>query len=348
MALRSTEKSRISSCTASDEIARAVIRKYTELGKSLTDDAAQLVLAGIVAIHNNSIDVISLAVGNKFSPTGDKQDDSVRDCHAEVLSRRAFKHWLANEYKSVDEGKKSLYFDSKRDTDGILRLVARSDVTWVLYISSAPCGNACIRRWGESPKETFHESLGQFELFDDRPHPPFHPHSQAEGQTAIIFKGQSTIRSCSDKILNWNVLGLQGIAFSGLIKSKIFLDGIVIGRKFVRKHAQRALCCRLSSKRIHKDIKHSLHHPSLMCTAVKLDEGGMNSEVGAIFTERVFWWNKAVPDGEYLDGSLGKRQDGSTSILSHGSMKTLRSYLPKPDPSIISLGLILSKQLEDI
>jgi hypothetical protein len=85
-----------------------------------------------------------------------------------------------------------------------------------------------------------------------------------------------------------------------------------------------------------------------MCTAVKLDEGGMNSDIGATFTDRVFWWNKVVPSGEYLDGTSGKKQDGLVSVISPGSMHTLRSTLPSPNPSSRDLGSILTKQLLDI
>ena len=341
MSIRSAEKARNSSCPAADNIAHAVMAKYKSFNLG-DENTAQLVLAGIVAILDEKIHVISLGVGNKFQPTGTKNPDLVRDCHAEVLARRAFKRWLLQEYQLCTQGKTSSFFSL--DSSG--KIVPIKSLQFVLYVSSAPCGNACIRRWGDSPKETFNETLGVAELLNDQPHPPFHPHSQKEGQTAVNRKGESTILSCSDKILRWNVVGLQGVGLSGIVPSKIFLHGIVIGRKFVRKHSERAFCCRLSSKRIPEEIKNSVNHPRLMCTAVKLDEGAMDVEVGATFTEQSFWWHEGMPSPERLDGNAGISLNGETSQLSASMLTKLRAHIPPPDLNITALSEKLSEQLE--
>ena len=313
--VRSAEKSRISTCSAADAVALAVIEKYRELQKLDSKSDSQLVLSGIVAISNSeNLQVVSIGVGNKFHPQGLKSETMVRDFHAEILARRAFKRLLIEEYVIINAGGISSFFEKVES--GKIRL--RKHMQLVLYVSSCPCGNACIRRWGDSPKETTNLLLGELEIFNDAPHAPFQAHSIHEGQAAVTFKGQSGIFSCSDKILRWNVFGLQGSRLSSLV-DRINLSGIVIGRKFVRKHAERAFCCRLNYKRIDNEIKMNLHHPSLMCTAVKLDESvfDTDSETGAVFSDLCMWWNFHMKNPEILNSSSTK------SLLSRESFGIL-------------------------
>jgi hypothetical protein len=341
MALRSGEKARSSSCPAADNIATLVIEKYRQFIGNSEGNSPQIVLAGIVAVYQDQAHVISLATGNKFQANGDKQEGSLRDCHAEILSRRGFKYWLLGQYAMLKAGKESEFFNPHITEDGRLRLQLKSGVEWILYISSCPCGNACIRRWGDSPKEIYNDSLGPFGLVNDQPHPTFLPHSYKEGQTAVTFKGQSTIHSCSDKILRWNILGLQGLSLSGLCSGRILLDGIVVGRKFVRKHAERAFCCRLTSKLIPLELRTAVHHPRLMCTAIKLDEAPLQVEVGAVFTEDTLWWVMGMNSPEWVDGNTGRTVAGRASRLLMD-----RESITKhdPDESLIKLADLLQAQ----
>ena len=69
-AVRSAEKARTSTCALADTVANAVIAQYRQLTPGDARDD-QEVVAGIVAVSDNSVRVISMGVGNKFSPSGE-------------------------------------------------------------------------------------------------------------------------------------------------------------------------------------------------------------------------------------------------------------------------------------
>ncbi|KAJ1416547.1 hypothetical protein B484DRAFT_454256 [Ochromonadaceae sp. CCMP2298] len=86
------------------------------------------------------------------------------------------------------------------------------------------------------------------------------------------------VMSCSDKIARWNVLGLQGGVLSSLFRP-IYLSSITAGRKYSEVHSRRALCCRVqdfdASSGTYCGGAYSVHHPVMLGTAVKFDEGAM-------------------------------------------------------------------------
>jgi double-stranded RNA-specific adenosine deaminase len=111
------------------------------------------------------------------------------------------------------------------------------------------------------------------------------------------------LMSCSDKVAKWNALGCQGSLLSGILSGPVYLTTCVIGRKYSHAHLCRALCCRISgytypfnesnsiSKRrkrkgselasdVHSPPSNSAslyytHHPSLLSTSVKFDDGAI-------------------------------------------------------------------------
>ena len=342
--VRSTEKSRVSSCPLADIVAEAVIAKYRSLRP---ENEGQSVLAGIVAVQDEHVHVISIGMGNKFNPTNQRRSNAVNDCHAEVLARRSFKLWLIRQWEDVcGSNCESPFFKPNHAN----QLTLLPNVKFVLYVSSAPCGNACIRKWGKAEKEKYSETQILHHLPDD-PHEPFHPHAHSEGQTAISFKGTSPfVLSCSDKILKWNVLGLEGVRLSPIVSVPIRISAIVVGRKFVKKHAMRAFCCRLSSGKIDPEIRAQLHHPSLLCTATKFDDGTFEDGKGATFSDSAIWYADGV-GMEELNGLTGLvRNCQKDSALSSTEFSKLidTMWIPAPTKQRIDLGRSLARQIHQI
>jgi hypothetical protein len=347
--IRSAEKSRTSTCTLADIAALEIMKTLKTLRNEPKSESLQEVVAGVlVTVNQKTIHVISIGLGNKFNARGVKEDTRVRDCHAEVLARRSFKLWLLTEFEALERGDHSKFFTLE---DG--KLARKADVAFFLYISSCPCGNACIRRWGDSPKEKLHLTNEKLGIPQFLSHPSFHAHARHEGQLAVSFKGESNILSCSDKILRWNVLGLQGLALSGILIEPLFLDGIIIGRKFVRKHTERAFCCRLTAKGVNKQIKDRIRHPVVMCTSAKMDEGTFKAQDGggASFDQTAMWWMLGRKTAEFIDGTSGTKRDSpDDSEICKASLYQKRLYLKIPDPPVdmIRLSDLLDMELNKL
>ena len=229
--------------------------------------------------------------------------------HAEILVRRALIRWMLD----------TRYSDEHR---------------FHLYVSSAPCGNACIRRWATVKKETLGEDVQIFGLKHER----ISLHAVKQGQIALTTKKEgdeasdeflpsgvskfheSGILSCSDKIAIFNAVGWTKLGLRSALP-RVDLASITVGRKFARAHAQRALCCRLQDAKID-----SLHHPALLCTAVKLDEGGREEDT--VFSNDVFIWS-SQREPEWLNYETGLTVEGQISIYSTGSLVDDAALLPR-------------------
>ena len=78
------------------------------------------------------------------------------------------------------------------------------------------------------------------------------------------LSNMNTQVSCSDKILGWNVLGLQGSLLASLLTAPIYLRSITIGGKsFSHGAVARALCCRAAPGANRIAAPYALNHPAL-------------------------------------------------------------------------------------
>jgi len=329
--LRSIEKSRTSTCRFADLVAESVIQVYRQLDipdleaeEALRGQGSQTCVSAIVMLEQpDCLTVCSIGIGTKIVPEDVAKSDSegkrVYDSHAEVLARRGFVRFLYAQSRAWRSRLPSIF------QTGVFPLQLRNDITFHLYCSSAPCGNACVRRWAKGLSETYAEDIGPFQ-WPQNPHPRFLVHSPL--QVAVLCKVQATRigetnvtdgegisssskggvdpleippgtalpgtaqassrATCSDKVARWCAIGLEGTLFSSLMSvaaGPIRLSTVVAGRKFSRLHMERAICCRLMSF-WSKDQP----HPASLCTSVKLHEGGYSQEDKAKFTDFALVW----------------------------------------------------------
>lgn len=223
---------RTSSCAFADNVAAVAMRAYDAVLAHLADrdpsrstERGQTVLAAVVArdarCEPPRLRVVSLGTGTKFLCAADIDADAlsgtkVRDCHAEVLARRGMKRFLYAQIRAA----RRLYLprdaedaNARSNAPGVAedeeerwlvlepvpgvaptRWRVKEEVSFHLYTSSAPCGNATVKRWARGAKETFDDTLGPFALpartpgndEHDKRHNSFG--SIAEGQLAFLWK----------------------------------------------------------------------------------------------------------------------------------------------------------------
>lgn len=207
--IRHAEKRRTATCLFADRIAQISVEQYRRIIPE-SERPPQTCLATVVA-HDTENDVLTvqgLGVGTKFLTESVLRDEAessqygrrVRDCHAEVLARRAFRRQLTleilNDLKSPPPGSLKCYGILERSTtSSSYRL--RSGVTLHFYTSSAPCGNATLKKFAKMTKEKFREELGP-EEWPLEPHEPILGSSVQLGQFSLLIKKDSESFSTTD------------------------------------------------------------------------------------------------------------------------------------------------------
>ena len=397
-----------------------------------TERTAQTVVASMViwrrAVESKFVDssalvdqlqVVALGVGTKFMPASEDRADIGRLCdsHAEVTARRGLLVFLYAEVERCWQTASATVPNDdnllehpcifKLGDDGLC--VLREGVTFHLYTSSAPCGNASLSRWTRACDDTavgtdmssatgvpwMHVVEPERQLF----------HARREGQIAALIKGsfysdsepdesytidraivdehaehsltnvdslihscdrQGTVPpgcsaiveptgsaalgaldtsrcmktvlekslhslSCSDKIARWQCLGLQGTLLLRWLTSPLYLQTVVVGRKFGRKRCERALCCRLQDFRpescpelasLPRDFR--IHHIEALGTRVLLPEpcttGTPGSEhIAAEFADECGCWSAGARESESTTDCAGvsggfEWHDGRTGL----------------------------------
>ncbi|KAK9868969.1 hypothetical protein WJX84_005714 [Apatococcus fuscideae] len=195
-------------------VSRAVLEMYKSLPKTGKPQAHEhTVLAGILALKqspdgNGSLySILSLGTGTKCLGASQRspQGDTVNDSHAEVIARRAFKRWVYQELEGAmaepsapcpsPQWRQRSQIFSRLQT-GQWQLL--NGVTFHMFISQAPCGDACI-----------YSAVGVLRRKPGR--------------------GEATLSmSCSDKMARWGLLGLQGSLLMAFLAEPVYLSSVHI------------------------------------------------------------------------------------------------------------------------
>jgi len=252
-------------------------RKLPKQGKPT--DSQWTVLSAIVLVKSSDqkqIKILSLATGTKCldGSTRLKSDPGtlLHDCHAEVLARRGFMLWLVEEMLLAKDGLSefiSVVGENKYDLE--------EDWLIVMVSTHPPCGDAAIFV-KESEKSDANSDEEKSFVSEDGPPckkarfdlnrtgaklvsgtDPLSPglgyHKVGEVRTKPGRGDRTLSLSCSDKIIKWNMVGLQGALCSYLLSRVLHLRCFVLsGSMFNKSSLERALYGRAGVDHVNKPI----------------------------------------------------------------------------------------------
>ncbi|XP_033617722.1 double-stranded RNA-specific editase B2 isoform X2 [Fukomys damarensis] len=197
-----------------DSVSQLVTQKFRELTIGLTSmHARHKALAGIVmtkGLDTRQAQVIVLSSGTKCI-SGEHISDqglAVNDCHAEIVARRAFLHFLYAQLelhlsKRQEDSERSIFVRLK---EGGYRL--RENVLFHLYVSTSPCGDARLNSPYEittdlnSSKHLVRKFRGHLrtKIESGEGTVPVRGPSAVQTWDGILLGEQLVTMSCTDKI----------------------------------------------------------------------------------------------------------------------------------------------------
>jgi double-stranded RNA-specific adenosine deaminase len=220
----------------------------------------------------NHMEVVSVGSGTQCI-TGVNTSSKglvVNDSHAEVVARRSLMRFFYKELLAKLTNSSTVFVDS--ETVGVEKV--RDTLKFHLYVSTAPCGDGALFSREDNqnrvpPPDGTHrptlenkkQGVLRTKIEDGEGTVPVGENSQ-QTWDGILHGQRIRTMSCSDKILRWNVLGLQGALLSQFMKP-VYMSSLTLGSLHHHGHLCRAVCCRAA------DIEHSLpagftvNHPTL-------------------------------------------------------------------------------------
>ncbi|XP_010642230.1 double-stranded RNA-specific adenosine deaminase isoform X3 [Fukomys damarensis] len=323
--------------TFHDQIAMLSHRCFNTLTNSFQPSLLGRKILAAIIMKKDSEDmgvVVSLGTGNRCVK-GDSlslKGETVNDCHAEIISRRGFIRFLYSELmKYNSQTAKDSIFEPARGGE---KLQIKKSVSFHLYISTAPCGDGAL--FDKSCSDRAVEST------NSRHYPVFENPKQGKLRTKVE-NGEGTIpvessdivptwdgirlgerlrtMSCSDKILRWNVLGLQGALLTHFLHP-VYLKSVTLGYLFSQGHLTRAICCRVT--RDGSAFEDGLRYPFIVNhpKVGRVSVYDSKRQSGKTKETSVNWCLADGYDLEILDGTRGT-VDGPRNELSRVSKKNI-------------------------
>uniref|UniRef100_I3JGJ6 Adenosine deaminase RNA specific n=1 Tax=Oreochromis niloticus TaxID=8128 RepID=I3JGJ6_ORENI len=322
----------VSGSTLHDQIAMLSHQRFNALTTRIQHCLlGRKILATIIMRRGEGLGtVVSLGTGNRCVKGEELslKGETVNDCHAEIISRRGFIRFLYSELFKHYEGADDSIFEPAENN----KLRIKSDITFHLYISTAPCGDGAL--FDKSCSEAGDEAQGHQPLFENVKQGKLRTKVE-NGEGTIPVESSAIVptwdgiqhgerlrtMSCSDKILRWNVIGLQGALLTHFL-DPIYLKSITLGYLYSHGHLTRAVCCRLArdgeafTQSLPAPFK--LNHPEVGRVSVY----DSTRHTGKTKESSVNWSFPDQHSVEVLDGTKGK-VDGTKLAVSRVSKSNL-------------------------
>uniref|UniRef100_G1SL91 Adenosine deaminase RNA specific B2 (inactive) n=1 Tax=Oryctolagus cuniculus TaxID=9986 RepID=G1SL91_RABIT len=304
-----------------DSVSQLVTQKFRELTVGLTSvHGRHKALAGIVmtkGLDARQAQVIVLSSGTKCI-SGEHINDQglvVNDCHAEIVARRAFLHFLYAQLelhlsKRREDSERSIFVRLK---EGGYRL--RDNILFHLYVSTSPCGDARLNSPYEittdlnSSKHIVRKFRGHLrtKIESGEGTVPVRSPSAVQTWDGVLLGEQLVTMSCTDKIARWNVLGLQGALLCHFIEP-VYLHSIVVGSLHHTGHLSRVMSHRMEDI---GQLPTSYRHNRPLLSGVSNAEARQPGKSPHFSVN----WVVGNADVEIINATTGKRSCGGSSRL---------------------------------
>ncbi|KAJ8313120.1 hypothetical protein KUTeg_010493 [Tegillarca granosa] len=262
------------------------------------------------------------------------------DSYAIAIAHRALLKYFFKEMKSYHEhegSKVTSIFELVSLDSHMFKL--RDNITIHLYISQPPCGdygyyaeNLPSPPLTEEQQDLLLDGAHYPAFGDDMPgwfntknedgviEPVEEEQQPYQKMEDIKENGEDLlVMSCSDKLLLWNVVGLQGALFS-CYTLPVYLKSIIVGKQFDHGHFSRAVCCRVYDVLQESLPNHYyINHPCLSTVTTPLPIGGSHPSSLSLN------WSQGDEKVEVVDGFTGRE----TNISPHVSGPAKASRLCK-------------------
>jgi double stranded RNA-specific editase B len=243
-----------------NRIAQLSEEKFQELSVGMSNvDSLKKVLAAVVMLRDNKgLGIVTSDLGGEVVAIGtgtkciggdalSREGLSVNDCHAEVVVRRSLVRFLYNQLNLCAKGQEinSIF---ERQFNGYYQL--RKGISFHLYISTAPCGDARVfspadEKINDSHPLRLSRAVGRVKI-EAGEGTVLAPSESPAWDGIISGEKRLMTMSCSDKIARWNILGVQGSLLSHYI-DPVYFKSVTVGQLFNHQHISRALYNRVST-----------------------------------------------------------------------------------------------------
>ncbi|XP_056402556.1 double-stranded RNA-specific adenosine deaminase isoform X2 [Hyla sarda] len=317
----------VSGSTFHDQIAMLSHQKFNSLTARIQSSLLGRKILAAIIMKRNSEDlgtVVSIGTGNRCVKGEELSlhGETVNDCHAEIISRRGFIRFLYDQLMKYnpETPEESIFEESEGE---MLRI--RPGVTFHLYISTAPCGDGALFDKSCSDQPSAEGDKQHYPLFENPKQGKLRTKVE-NGEGTIPVESSDIVptwdgiqhgerlrtMSCSDKILRWNVLGLQGAVLSHFIEP-VYLSSVTLGYLFSKGHLTRAICCRMNRdgdafQKLLPDL-YVVNHPEVGRVSVY----DSHRQTGKTKESSVNWC-LADDEVEVLDGTKGKTEGARVEV----------------------------------
>ncbi|CAF3534021.1 unnamed protein product [Adineta steineri] len=330
-----------------DYIEKCIEKKFHELTQNDFRLKRYRVLSGIVLTHNlnfQTMKIICLTTGTKSF--NEKNEELLNDCHAEMLARRCLIRYCYEELNLlINEKSNESIFEKINNTN---RFQLKSSVSFHLYISTTPCGDARLFSSDQirltDLKHSLMKSRGLLRT----------KISGNEGTIPVLAKTmyyniqtldddnnkQLVIMSCSDKLCRWNFIGLQGGLLSILI-NPIYLTSIIIGNSLCNNnHIQQSLFGRIEQKLYHLSAPYGLRRPFISSINNRKVQTMGRAPMYSLL------WNCVDNKCEIINSSTGLTILNESSIVSKAVLfEKWQNLMTKIQGNMIPISYCDAKQL---